>query len=127
MVPSCMTLREASEVPCVSYWRAAELARTGDVTCCQAWAAVRVHPQKLAEFIDRGGQALPGGWRRRPREAEEAAREGKKKPAAGGAGGRVEEYGCCPQHTTSVHDGAIAAGLIACLMAARRRRLQLAR
>jgi hypothetical protein len=35
---------------------------------------VRVRQDALAEFIQNGGFRLPGGWRRRPREAEEAAR-----------------------------------------------------
>jgi hypothetical protein len=26
----------------------------------------RVNPERLEEFIDNGGQALPGGWRRQP-------------------------------------------------------------
>ena len=64
-----MTLREVSEVLNVSYSRAAELARTGMLPVVRLGRSVRVHPQKLAEFIERGGQALPGGWRRQPREA----------------------------------------------------------
>ena len=34
---------------------------------------LRVHPERLEEFIARGGQALPGGWRREPREAAGAS------------------------------------------------------
>jgi hypothetical protein len=28
---------------------------------------IRVHPERLERFIESGGQALPGGWRREAR------------------------------------------------------------
>jgi len=69
-----MTLKEVCQILNVSYSRACELARTGMLPSVRLGRSIRVHPEKLEQFIEAGGQALPGGWRRRPPEAVEAAR-----------------------------------------------------
>jgi hypothetical protein len=43
------------------------------VAQCSARAVNPGSSRKAGEFIEAGGQALPGGWRRRPREQAEAA------------------------------------------------------
>lgn len=64
------TLKFAAGVLGVSMARATNMAREGIlppgvvVKLGRQW---RVHPERLREFIDAGGQALPGGWRREAR------------------------------------------------------------
>ena len=59
-----MTLREFGEECGLPYRRAAELARTGIIPVVRLGRQVRVSRQQIAAFFARGGQALPGGWRR---------------------------------------------------------------
>jgi excisionase family DNA binding protein len=74
-IPKLLTLSEVSDTLRVTYWRVAELARKGAIPgVVRIGRHVRVRQDALAEFIQNGGFRLPGGWRRRPREAEEAAR-----------------------------------------------------
>jgi hypothetical protein len=60
-------LKFAAGVLGVSLPRATDMARRGIlpsgvvVRLGRQW---RVHPERLQAFIDAGGQALPGGWRR---------------------------------------------------------------
>lgn len=46
--------------------RVYELARSGHLPCVRFGRQVRFSPSKLAEWIERGGQSLPGGWRNEP-------------------------------------------------------------
>lgn len=63
-----MTIREISEILSVSYLRAYELARRGLLPgVVRIGRQVRIRPDAFREFIDSGGRALPGGWRRQPK------------------------------------------------------------
>lgn len=61
------TLKWAAEMLNVSTARATAMAREGilppgvAVRLGRQW---RIHPERLAAFIDSGGQALAGGWKR---------------------------------------------------------------
>jgi excisionase family DNA binding protein len=66
-----MDLKQVCQILNVSYSRACELARTGVLPCVRIGRTIRVHAEKLDEFIERGGFRLPGGWRRRPPEHAE--------------------------------------------------------
>jgi excisionase family DNA binding protein len=72
-IPRLLTLQETADLLRIRYWRAAELARRGVLPAIRLGRQTRVDPVRLKEFLDRGGQALPGGWRRRPREHAEGA------------------------------------------------------
>lgn len=50
----------------VTVQRAYELLRTGAIPAVRIGRQVRVSPRALAEYIERGGHTLPGGWRREP-------------------------------------------------------------
>ena len=58
-----LTLEQAADILQVSYARAAELARLGLLPVVRLGRQVRVDPDQLAQFISRGGEGLPGGWR----------------------------------------------------------------
>jgi excisionase family DNA binding protein len=60
-----LTLREVALELRVPYSRAAELARTGTIPVIHLGRQVRVSRRQLEDFLSRGGQQLPGGWRRR--------------------------------------------------------------
>lgn len=45
-------------------WR--ELARQNLVPHVRLGRTLRFDPERVAQWIDAGGQALPGGWRREP-------------------------------------------------------------
>jgi excisionase family DNA binding protein len=65
MGQSLLTLEDSAKILNVSYARAAQLAREGVLPgTVRLGRQIRVHPDKLQEFIDTGGCALPGGWRR---------------------------------------------------------------
>jgi excisionase family DNA binding protein len=64
MNPGLMTLQRAAQVLDITYARAAELARIGILPVVRLGRQVRVDSARLASFIESGGQALPGGWRR---------------------------------------------------------------
>lgn len=55
-------------IPGMSKWRAQELARRPDFfpqgLIVRIGRKVYVNPRKVAEFIDAGGKALTGGWKR---------------------------------------------------------------
>lgn len=64
MGESLLTLEEVSRKLSISYPRAAELARRGILPVVHLGRQKRVDPATLQRFIENGGQALPGGWRR---------------------------------------------------------------
>ncbi|HWQ35424.1 MAG TPA: helix-turn-helix domain-containing protein [Blastocatellia bacterium] len=70
-----MTLAEAAELLDVDYARAAQLARDGMLrpAVVRIGRQVRINPVLLREIIERGGEPLPGGWRRKPQNASAAA------------------------------------------------------
>lgn len=47
--------------------RVYEMIRQGLLPCVRLGRQVRVSEEALRRFIETGGQALPGGWRREPR------------------------------------------------------------
>lgn len=55
-------------IPGISIYRARELARRPGFfpqgLIVRIGRKVYVNPKKVAEFIEAGGKALPGGWRR---------------------------------------------------------------
>ena len=59
-----LTLEQAARVLCVKYARAAELARDGMIPVVRLSRQILVDPDQLRGFIENGGRALPGGWRR---------------------------------------------------------------
>jgi len=63
-----LTLAEAADYLKISYHRAAELARTNALPHFRLGRQIRVSRTELMEWIERGGQALPGGWRRKADE-----------------------------------------------------------
>lgn len=60
-------------IPCVarvlnvSEARAYELVREGVLPAVRLGRQVRISEEALRAFIERGGQGLPGGWRREAR------------------------------------------------------------
>lgn len=65
-----LTLQEVAEILRITYWRCADLARQGVLPgVVKLGRQYRIDPRKLEEFIQAGGRALPGGWRRQPKEA----------------------------------------------------------
>jgi len=63
-----LTLSQAARVLQIKYSRAAELARMGLMPgIVRLGRQIRVNPEALERFIDSGGAALPGGWRREAR------------------------------------------------------------
>jgi excisionase family DNA binding protein len=69
MSEQLLTLSEAGRRLNVSYPRITELARRGTIPIVRIGRQIRVHPGKLDEFIEKGGQPLPGNWRRQSPEA----------------------------------------------------------
>jgi excisionase family DNA binding protein len=47
--------------------RCYELARTNMLPCVRLGRQIRFRPSELRKWIDGGGAALPGGWRREAR------------------------------------------------------------
>ena len=60
------TLREVAQRLNISYFRASELVRRDILPAVHLGRQIRIDPQKLEQFIDTGGKALPGGWRKAP-------------------------------------------------------------
>ena len=67
MAEDNLTLTEAAQFLRVSYHRAAELARQNLIPTFRLGRKVRVSRARLQAFVERGGQALAGGWRREAR------------------------------------------------------------
>ena len=59
-----LTADEAAVILNVSLARLYALLREGVVPCCYLGRQVRVSAASLSEFIEQGGQRLPGGWKR---------------------------------------------------------------
>jgi len=63
-----LTLVQAARVLQIKYARAAELARSGVMPgVVRLGRQIRINPEALERFIESGGVALPGGWRREER------------------------------------------------------------
>ena len=60
----------AAEILGVSTWRIHQLVREGLLPAVRIGRSVKFSPAALDAWIERGGQSLPGGWRRDPRRVE---------------------------------------------------------
>jgi len=70
MIEAQLTVKEAAKLLNVTESRCADLARRGLIPVVRLGRHYRIDPCKLREFIDSGGRALPGGWRREAARAE---------------------------------------------------------
>jgi excisionase family DNA binding protein len=72
-VQKLLTIAAAAEYLGVTEHRMYQMARSG---VCPATVRlgrqVRIHPEKLKEWIEAGGTSLPGGWRRDSQPGEAA-------------------------------------------------------
>jgi excisionase family DNA binding protein len=59
-----LSVEEVAPVLGVSVARAYELCRTKVLPHIRLGRQLRIHPDQLAAFIERGGKGLPGGWRK---------------------------------------------------------------
>ena len=66
-------IEEVASILDVSEGRAWELARNGTIPCVRLGRQVRVDPTALGAWIEAGGKALAGGWRRRRGKIEGTA------------------------------------------------------
>lgn len=64
MLSKLLTMGEVAAVLNITVPRAYELARLGILPVVKLGRQVRVDELKLAAWIEAGGAALPGGWRR---------------------------------------------------------------
>lgn len=68
MSQNLLTVAEVSEVLRVPLGRGYQLARQGVLPgTVRLGRQIRVRADMLQQFIEAGGQALPGGWRRQPK------------------------------------------------------------
>lgn len=59
-----LKIAEVAERLDITIPRAYEMAREGVLPVVRLGRQIRIHPEKLEEWLLSGGQALPGGWRR---------------------------------------------------------------
>lgn len=64
MSTKLLKLSEVAEMLDVTYDRVAQMAREGILPVVRLGRQVRVNPNTLQSWIENGGQALPGGWRK---------------------------------------------------------------
>ena len=64
MSSALLSLKDACKILNVSYARGTALAREGILPVVRLGRQLRVDPQRLTRFVEEGGKALPGGWRR---------------------------------------------------------------
>jgi len=67
-----LTLSETAEILNIKYWRAAELARQNLIPVVHLGRSKRVDPDRLQEWINSGGKALPGGWKQEAQDGRPA-------------------------------------------------------
>ena len=65
-----LTTEEVARILKVERSRVQELVRQDIIPHFRLGRQIRVDRQQLRHFIERGGQALPGGWRRTARISE---------------------------------------------------------
>lgn len=65
-VSEALTTNEAAKILRVKRSRVQELIRQGILPHFRLGRQIRIDRQQLRRFIERGGQALPGRWRRAP-------------------------------------------------------------
>ncbi|MFL5482870.1 MAG: helix-turn-helix domain-containing protein [Gemmatimonadaceae bacterium] len=59
-----LRIPEVAKALNISPEHAYELARSDILPVVRLGRQLRVNPSALAEWVERGGKALPGGWRR---------------------------------------------------------------
>lgn len=64
MSAKLLTVPEVAKYLQVTNARVYELVREGTVQAVRLGRQVRINPAILQDFVDRGGVALPGGWKR---------------------------------------------------------------
>jgi excisionase family DNA binding protein len=64
MSAKLLTVPEVAQHLQVTNARVYELVREGTVQAVRLGRQIRINPTILQDFIDRGGAALPGGWKR---------------------------------------------------------------
>ena len=63
-ISEALTTNEAAKILHVKRSRVQELIRQGILPHFRLGRQIRIDRQHLQQFIERGGQRLPGGWRR---------------------------------------------------------------
>jgi excisionase family DNA binding protein len=63
-ITEALTTNEVARILKVKPPRVQELVRQGILPHFRLGRQIRIDRQRLQHFIERGGQALPGGWRR---------------------------------------------------------------
>ncbi len=63
-IAEALTTNEVARILKVKPARVQELVRQGILPHFRLGRQIRIDQQQLQHFIERGGQALPGGWRR---------------------------------------------------------------
>lgn len=63
-ITEVLTTNEVARILKVKPSRVQELVRQGILPHFRLGRQIRIDQQQLQHFIERGGQALPGGWRR---------------------------------------------------------------
>lgn len=58
-----MAVEEVADILGVKVHRVYQLARADILPHVRLGRQLRFSPEKISEFIEGGGQALPGGWR----------------------------------------------------------------
>ena len=66
-----LKIEEVAKLLSIPKARAYQLARDSLIPVVRIGRQIRVSEEALAAWVEHGGQALPGGWRRTP-DAEEA-------------------------------------------------------
>lgn len=61
-----LNMQEVAERLGVSLQRAYEMGRSGLLPVVRLGRQMRVEEGRLVAWVEGGGRALPGGWRRRP-------------------------------------------------------------
>lgn len=61
-----LNMQEVAERLGVSLQRAYEMGRTGLLPIVRLGRQMRVEEGRLVTWVEGGGRALPGGWRKRP-------------------------------------------------------------
>jgi excisionase family DNA binding protein len=69
-IAEALTTNEVARILKVKPSRVQELVRQGILPHFRLGRQIRIDQQQLQHFIERGGQALPGGWRRTTGAAE---------------------------------------------------------
>ena len=63
-ITEALTTNEVARILKVKLPRVQELVRQGILPHFRLGRQIRISRQQLQHFMERGGQALPGGWRR---------------------------------------------------------------